>query len=134
MQAMSRRTRQVASAIRVELADITRREIHDPRIEAVGFITISEVQLSQDHRDCLVWVAFMGKDEKQKDVQDALSALNASAGYIHKLLVKRIPVKVLPRLRFKFDRGFDRAAEIDLAFRKIDGRGDPQKPESDEDE
>ncbi|NUM87667.1 MAG: 30S ribosome-binding factor RbfA [Bdellovibrionales bacterium] len=129
---MSRRTRQVASAIREELADIVRREINDPRIETVGFVTISEVQISPDHRDGLVWVAFMGKEEKSREVQDALAALNSSSGYIHKLLVKRIPVKALPRLRFKFDRGFDRAAEIDLAFRKIDGRGAPRSGSGEE--
>lgn len=111
-----RRHRQIANAIRDELVTIARKDISDPHLEAVGMVTFSGVELTEDLRNATVWVAFMGKDEKAKNVQAALAALNRSANFIHRLLIKRIRMKVHPRLVFKFDPGFDRAAQINKAL------------------
>ena len=112
----NRRHRQIANAIRDELVTIIRKDLSDPAVERVGFITFSGVDLSEDLRDGTVWCAFMGKEEKAKDVQAALEALNHSAKFIHRLLIKRLPMKVHPVLHFKFDRGFDRAAVVGKAL------------------
>jgi ribosome-binding factor A len=116
MSEPNRRHRQIASAIRDELVTIARKDISDPHLERVGMVTFSGVDLSDDLRDGTVWVAFMGKEEKAQDVQAALEALNRSSKFIHRLLIKRLPMKVHPRLRFRFDHGFDRAAEIGKAL------------------
>jgi ribosome-binding factor A len=112
----SRRQRQIANAIRDELVTIVRKDLSDPAIEKVGFITFSGVELTEDLRNGTVWCAFMGKDEKARDVKEALEALNHSAKYIHRLLIKRISMKVHPVLSFKFDKGFDRAAVVGKAL------------------
>lgn len=112
----SRRHRQVASAIRDELVTIARKDISDPRLERVGMITFSGVDLTPDLRNATVWVAFMGKQEGDADVQEALKALQSSAQFIHRLLIKRIPMKMHPHLSFKFDKGFDRAATVNMAL------------------
>ncbi|HEY8279135.1 MAG TPA: 30S ribosome-binding factor RbfA [Bdellovibrionota bacterium] len=112
----NRRHRQIANAIRDELVTIARKDISDPQLERVGMVTFSGVELTEDLRNGTVWVAFMGKDEKAKDVQGALEALNRSAKFIHRLLIKRLPMKVHPHLQFKFDRGFDRAAVVGKAL------------------
>ena len=112
----SRRHRQVASAIREELVTIARKDISDPRLERVGMITFSGVDLTPDLRNATVWVAFMGKQEGDADVQEALKALQSSAQFIHRLLIKRIPMKIHPLLSFKFDKGFDRAATVNMAL------------------
>jgi ribosome-binding factor A len=112
----NRRHRQIANAIREELVTIARKDLNDPSIEKVGFITFSGVELSEDVRDGTVWVAFMGKEEKSKSVQAALEALNRSSPFIHRLLIKRLPMKVHPRLTFRFDNGFDRAAVVGKAL------------------
>jgi len=114
----NRRQRQIASAIRDELVTIARKDISDPRLEAVGMVTFSEVDLSEDARNATVWVAFMGKDEKNKAVKEALAALNSSAKFIHRLLIKRLPMKVHPQLVFKFDSGFDRADTVGKALQE----------------
>ena len=112
----NRRHRQIANAIREELVSIIRKDLSDPAIERVGFITFSEVELTEDLRDGTVWCAFMGKEENAEDVQAALKALNHSSKFIHRLLIKRLPMKLHPRLTFKFDRGFDRAAVVGKAL------------------
>ncbi len=112
----NRRHRQVSNAIREELVTIARKDISDPRLENVGMITFSSVDLTQDLRNATVWVAFMGKQEKDADVKEALAALNSAAGYVHRLLIKRIAMKVHPHLSFKFDHGFDRALVVSRAL------------------
>ena len=112
----NRRHRQIANAIRDELVTIVRKDLSDPAVEKVGFITFSGVELSEDLRNGTVWCAFMGRDEGLREVRDALDALNHSAKFIHRLLIKRIPMKVHPMLTFKYDRGFDRAAVVGKAL------------------
>lgn len=118
MNEPKRRNMQIANAVRDELVGILRKDLSDPDVERVGFITISGVELSDDVRNATVWVAFMGKQEGDKDVQKALEALNHSAKFIHRLLIKRIPMKVHPTPSFKFDRGFDRAAVVGKALQE----------------
>ena len=79
-------------------------------------ITVSGVELTQDLRNATVWVSFMGKEEKAPEVKAALAALESSASFIHRLLIKRIPMKMHPRLSFKFDKMFDRAAVVNEAL------------------
>jgi ribosome-binding factor A len=112
----NRRNRQVASTIREELVAIARDEISDPRLRAVGMITFSGVDLTPDMKNATVWVSFMGKTEQNGDVQKALKALRSSAKFIHRLLIKRIPMKSHPHLSFKYDNGFDRAAVVNVAL------------------
>lgn len=114
----SRRHRQVANAIREELVQIIRKDISDPRLSAAGMITVSGVDLTQDLRNATVWVSFMGKEEKAPEVKSALAALESSANFMHRLLIKRISMKMHPRLSFKFDKMFDRAAVVSEAFKE----------------
>lgn len=118
MSEPKRRNLQIANAVREELVSILRKDLSDPDVEKVGFITLSGVELSEDVRNATVWVAFMGKQEGDKDVQAALAALNHSAKFIHRLLIKRIPMKVHPVPTFKYDRGFDRAAVVGKALQE----------------
>lgn len=114
----NRRHRQIANAIRDELVTIARKDISDPHLEKVGMVTFSGVELTEDMRNATVYVAFMGKDEKNKDVQAALGALNRSAKFIHRLFIKRLPMKVHPIPVFRFDNGFDRAAVVGKALQE----------------
>lgn len=111
-----RRNRQIAHSIRDELVTIARKDISDPRLERVGMITFSGVELAPDLRNATVWVSFMGKQAGDPDVKEALKALQSASGYIHRLLIKRIPIKVHPHLHFKFDPMFDRAVTVNEAL------------------
>ena len=112
----NRRNKQVANAIREELVKIAREDISDPRLERVGMITFSGVELTPDLRNATVWVSFMGREAKEPDVKAALKALESASGFIHRLLIKRIPMKMHPHLHFKFDKIFDRAATVNEAL------------------
>ena len=115
---MSRRSRQVASAIRDELVLITQRELSDPRIRAVGMITFSNVEIAPDHKNANVYVSFMGQPKNSPLVKDALKALESASGLFHRILLKRLQMKAVPKLRFVYDDLFDRAATINSALKE----------------
>lgn len=112
----NRRNKQVANAIREELVKIAREDISDPRLERVGMITFSGVDLTPDLRNATVWVSFMGREQKEPDVRAAMAALQSASAFIHRLLIKRIPMKMHPHVHFKFDKMFDRAATVNEAL------------------
>ncbi len=116
MQEMSRRTRQVANAVREELVQMIHRDLNDPRIQQVGMITVSGVKLSPDHKNATVYVSFMGKEEKSPEVIAALVALQSATGFFHRSLLKRLQVKAVPRLIFRYDSLFDNASSIQIAL------------------
>ena len=118
MQEMSRRTRQLASLIRDELVQIAQRELNDPRIAKVGMLTFSGIEISPDHRNAMVYMSFMGQEEKSPAVQDALAALASASGFFHRQLLKRLQVKAVPKLQFRFDSMFDKAATINVALKE----------------
>jgi len=116
MQEMSRRTRQMSSAIRDEVVKIIQREISDPRVTQVGMITVSGIKLSPDHKNAMIFVSFMGKEEKSLDVQNALAGLTAATGFFHRLLLKRLQTKNVPQLIFRYDPLFDKADIVQKAL------------------
>ena len=118
MAEITRRHRQVANAIREELVTIARKDISDPRLERAGMITFAGLDLTPDMRNATVWVAFMGRTASDAVVKDGLAALQSAEAYIHRLLIKRIPMKVHPRLTFKFDGSFERAGVVGVALKE----------------
>ena len=114
----SRRHRQVANAIREELVTIARKDVSDPRLERAGMITFAGLDLTPDMRNATVWVAFMGRTAADAEVKAALAALQSAETFIHRLLIKRIPMKVHPRLTFKFDGSFERAGVVGAALKE----------------
>ncbi len=115
---------------------IFRKDISDPRLEAVGMVTVSGVDLSEDMRNATVWVSFMGKEEKDPAVKGALEALRSASSFVHRLLIKRISMKVHPHLIFKFDRIFDRAVVINTALQEaaeIEKKAAAAKDDSEQD-
>jgi ribosome-binding factor A len=115
---MSRRSKQVAGAIQVELADLLRRELNDPRLQAVGWVTISEVEIASDHRNANVYVSFMGQEERSVIVQEALKALKHSSGFLHRALMKRLALRSIPQLNFRYDNSFDYAQKVSVALKE----------------
>ncbi|HET9664177.1 MAG TPA: 30S ribosome-binding factor RbfA, partial [Burkholderiales bacterium] len=55
------RSRRIAEQIQRELSDIIRLDLKDPR---VGMITITEVEVSQDHAHATVYFTLLGDDKR----------------------------------------------------------------------
>jgi ribosome-binding factor A len=104
------RSDRVSSEMQKELSFILQREIKDARL---GFITITEVNVSKDLAVAKVYVTVLNVDEQGK--RDNVKRLNELAPVIRHELAKRMRLRHISELRFHYDNSFDtgmRVAEL----------------------
>jgi len=89
-----------------EISFIINTKVKDPR---VGFVTITDVELSSDYHWINVFISVMGDDEK---IHDSIQGLNQCRGFIKKNLKKRIKLRIIPEINFVYDRAIDRGLRI----------------------
>ena len=94
------RSQRVAQEIKKEIALILQREVKDPRI---GMVTVSDVELSRDLVYAKVFVTFQF-DQDEQAVKTGMEGLHEASGYIRSLLGKAMRLRIVPELRFMYDR------------------------------
>lgn len=107
------RANRVAEQMKKELGDILTRKIKDPR---VGFVTVTDVEVSGDLQQAKVFVSVLG-DEKKK--QDSLMGLTKAKGFIRSEIGSRIRLRKTPELTFEFDEAFEYGNKIDTILRDL---------------
>jgi ribosome-binding factor A len=86
---MSERTARLDELLREEINEVIRREVDDPRI---GFLTITDVEVSPDLSHANVWVSVIGSPEEKKLTLRALSrAMPFVRRRLGRLRLRRIP-------------------------------------------
>lgn len=100
------RSRRIAEQIQRELSEIIRLDLNDPR---VGMITITDVEVSQDHAHATVFFTLLGDGER---VTATTKALGHAAGYLRTQLARRMRLRTVPQLQFKYDASVERGARL----------------------
>jgi ribosome-binding factor A len=93
----------------------TLREIKDPGI--TGLLTVTDVELSADRKDLTVYYSVLGTPEERRRTDKALQRCSP---YIHHLLIKRLALKLVPKIAFRFDDTPRRASRIDQLLGDIE--------------
>jgi ribosome-binding factor A len=93
------RTDRVGQQIQKEIAVILMREIKDPRL---SMTTVSAVEVTRDLAYAKVFVTFFNDDEDE--IKASLAVLSEAEGYIRSLLGKRLRARIMPHLRFVYDK------------------------------
>nr|WP_321239743.1 30S ribosome-binding factor RbfA [uncultured Tolumonas sp.] len=93
------RADRVSQQIQREIAVILQREIKDPR---VGMATVSDVELTRDLQHAKVFVTFFLNEED--NIEAGVKVLNDASGYIRILLGKAMKLRVVPEIRFVYDK------------------------------
>jgi ribosome-binding factor A len=106
---MSRRTDRVNDLLREELTTLLLREVKDPRVQQ-GMTTITEVEVSPDLRHAIVFVSHLGGDEHERE--DVLVGLRKASHFLHAELVRRLNLRYVPELTFRFDPSIERGARL----------------------
>jgi len=106
------RDRRLGELLKEEISDILRREVRDPRI---GFVSITEVDVSGDLRHAKVFVSVMG-DEQEK--QDTMEGLEEATGYIRSLVGDRITVYHTPEIIFRYDDSIEHGIHISQVIKE----------------
>ncbi len=87
-----------------EIADILMRKIKDPRI---GFVTVTDVDVAQDLKNAKVFVSVYGGDK-----EESLKGLKSATPFIRSELGKRIRLRSVPEILFRYDVTVEQGAHI----------------------
>ncbi len=102
-----KRAERVADQIRMEVADILARKMKDPRI---GFVTVTDVNLSPDLRVARVYVTSL-REGMSQDV--ALQGLSRATGFVRGELGRRLELRYTPEIIFCHDASWQHGRRID---------------------
>lgn len=113
------RTGRVAEEIKKELSQILQLEFKDPRL---GFLTITGVEVTNDFSQAKVYLSVLGSEEQR---EASLKALARGKGFLRSELGKKIRLRVVPELIFKFDHSIDYGSKIEALLADLnDGKAE----------
>lgn len=108
-----RRADSVEGLVRREVSDILRTRVKDPRI---GFVTVTGVRMSEDLRYAKVYVSVLG-DEHQRG--ESLKGLERATKFIRGELGRRIRMRYVPEIGFRYDNSIEYGTRIDEILRDL---------------
>ncbi|MFF2052438.1 30S ribosome-binding factor RbfA [Leifsonia sp. NPDC058194] len=110
------RARKLADRIKVIIAKRLDRGLRDPRL---GFVTITDVQVTGDLQHATVFYTVYGTDEERTDTA---AALKAATGMLRSEVGKNITARLTPTLEFQLDAIPENAAHIEDLLREAQKR------------
>ncbi|NMB45588.1 MAG: 30S ribosome-binding factor RbfA [Firmicutes bacterium] len=110
--ATQQRVQRVREAIKQETSDII-QQMKDPRI---GFVTVTDAEVSRDLRHVKIFVSVLGDEESKKA---SLEGLERATGYIRTEIGQRIRLRHTPEIIFRWDESLERGARISRILRDL---------------
>jgi ribosome-binding factor A len=96
----------VANLLKQITSDIIQRELRDP---GLGFITVTDADISPDLRQARIYVSILGDDEKRNE---GMAALERATSFVRRELGRRAGLRMVPEIKFKFDEAIERGTRI----------------------
>jgi ribosome-binding factor A len=115
----SARIARLRELFREETSVILQRQMRDPR---VGFVSVTDVELSSDLRHAKIFVSVLGDDEAKAHT---MAALQSARGFVRTELARRIRLRYFPEVSFRMDESIERGAHVDQLLREVSGPKDP---------
>jgi ribosome-binding factor A len=103
---MTQRTDRIDELLRQEIGKALEREVTDP---AIGFVTVTDVETSQDLAHAKVWVSVIGSEEVRKAT---LVALRRAMPFIRHGLGSKIQMRRIPQLDVRLDESIQRGSRV----------------------
>ena len=101
-----KRSERVAGTLRRELARLIQAEIKNPD---VGFISLSDVEVSRDLAHARVFVTVFEPEKAASSLQ----ALGKAAGYLRRRLGQEMRIRSVPELHFEHDASVETGQQMD---------------------
>ena len=101
----SHRLDRVRNLLRQATSQIVAR-IKDPR---VGFVTVTDADVSPDLRHARIYVSILGSPDERKETLDALQR---SRGFVRRELHREISLRYIPEVSFFHDASLDHGMRI----------------------
>jgi ribosome-binding factor A len=109
----TQRPTRVGEQIREDLAELIAREVHDP---GIGFITITQVQVTPDLQQARVYYTTLGDPKARRQSQ---RALERAAPFLRRHLGRRLRLRRIPDLQFFFDESVERHDRIERILQEL---------------
>jgi len=118
------RAERVAGQLRRDLARLIQQEVKDP---AVGFVSVSDVEVTRDLSHAKVFVTVF---EPEK-APESLRALRHAAAFLRRRLAHELRLRQVPELHFVHDDSVEKGGRIDRLIEEAlhkdeQGRGEDE--------
>jgi ribosome-binding factor A len=100
--------------IREEVSLLLEKELKDPR---VGFVTITNVEVSQDCRFARIFVSVLGSEE---EIKETMEGLNHALGFIRSRIAQRLEMRYVPALSIEYDSSLAKSARIQEILKSLE--------------
>jgi len=104
----------VRDRIKRILADAIRDEIRDP---AIGFVTLTDVQLSPDLSHAIVFVTSLEEDPESRAA--VIQGLMRASPFLRNRLARRGKLRRTPQIRFEFDEVAESGSRLEAIFARM---------------
>lgn len=108
------RPAKVASRIKEELLMLVPDALNDPKLQALGSMTITDVTCTPDLRNARVMFSMYENETKYKKAE---FLLNKAAGFLRREVSENLGIKYTPQLSFHYDKGLAHAQSIHTVMR-----------------
>ncbi|PRX33624.1 ribosome-binding factor A [Orenia metallireducens] len=98
------RPERLAELIKKEVSDLLQKDIKDPRI---GFVTVTDVEVSGDLRHAKIFISILNGDK-----EETMAGLEATTGFVRKELGKRIRLRHVPEVIFRYDTTIETGTRV----------------------
>lgn len=122
------RTRRVGEQVQREMAQLVQQEIKDPRL---GLVTISAVKLSKDMSHANIFFTVL---DEEHPIEETLKILEGAAGFLRHELAKRMQLRIVPHIHFKYDDSISYGNDLSALINKAMGMENPENRMSDMDD
>ena len=112
------RIEKLQELIKQEVGKMLLYDIKDPRI---GFVTVTDVEMTGDLREAKIFVSIMGNDEQ---IKDTMEGLQSALGFVRREIGKRIRLRFTPEISFAPDKSLDYSEHIQKLLLKIEKERD----------
>jgi ribosome-binding factor A len=103
---MENRQKRLGELLKKEISDLILRGIKDPRI---GFVSITEVELSPDLRYAKVFISVLGSESERKAT---IAGFRSATGFIRREIGNRLRLKYVPELSIIYDNSIEHGSRI----------------------
>ena len=111
---MTRRTERLNRLIQVEISDLLRKHINDPRLN--GLISITGVNISKDLKNATILVSAISNSHDREEI---IQGFHSASGFLRRELARRLDIRVTPELNFKFDDSIEKSVELVTLIQQV---------------
>lgn len=112
-----KRSARVAEQLKQALAELLTNEVRDPRLSGV---VVTRVELTDDLGLLTAHVRLLTGGDDETARKATLKALQGASAMLMQKIVRRVHLRIAPKLRFFYDSGQDQRDRVEELLREVE--------------